>query len=165
MNFVNTWRERFSPVIEWCGDISLLLLRLWLANEFLYAAYHKLGGGLTPPEWFTGLTFPIPFSLFPSQLNWVMVGVTELVCGLAILFGLWARLNALVLLIVTYVAVYSVHFDLGWSGWNQIETEEGYGFKVPLMIGIMLFTVVGQGAGRWSVDRWLRQLGNKGSRV
>jgi len=25
-------------------------------------------------------------------------------------------------------AVYSVHFDLGWAGWNQIETDDGQGF-------------------------------------
>ena len=84
-----------------------------------------------------------------------MVGVTELIFGLALLLGLFSRLSALILLIVTYVAVYSVHFDLSWSGWNQIETEDGLGFKVPLMIGIMLLVVLGQGAGRWSLDRWI----------
>ncbi|MFZ1417134.1 MAG: DoxX family protein [Burkholderiaceae bacterium] len=101
------------------------------------------------------MRFPLPFSLLPASLNWGLVGMTELIFGLALLLGLFSRLSALILLIVTYVAVYSVHFDLSWSGWNQIETEDGLGFKVPLMIGIMLLVVLGQGAGRWSLDRWI----------
>lgn len=155
MSFVYTWIERFKPMTEPLSNASLLFVRIWLAQEFLYASYQKLSGGFTPPEWFADLSFPTPFSLLPPALNWGMVGMTELICGLMLLFGLFTRLSALVLLIVTYVAVYAVHFDLGWSGWNQIETEDGLGFKVPLMISIMLFVTLGQGAGRWSLDQSL----------
>lgn len=154
MNFATIWKERCTPAIEFCSNLSLLVLRIWLAQEFLYAAYHKLGGGFSPPQWFVGLDFPVPFSLLPAGFNWVLVGVTELLCGLAIVLGLWSRLSALVLLIVTYVAVYAVHFDLSWAGWNQIEADDGLGFKVPLMIGVMLFVIFSQGAGRWSLDNW-----------
>jgi len=45
-----------------------------------------------------------------------------------------------------------VHFDLGWAGWRAIETDEGLGFKVPLMLGLMLFAVLTQGPGRFSLD-------------
>lgn len=155
MNSVYTWTERFKAVTKHISDISLWVIRIWLAQEFLYASYQKLSGGFTPPEWFSDLRFPLPFSLLPASLNWGLVGMTELIFGLALLLGLFSRLSALILLIVTYVAVYSVHFDLSWSGWNQIETEDGLGFKVPLMIGIMLLVVLGQGAGRWSLDRWI----------
>lgn len=153
MNFAYTWRKRFNPLIEHWAHLSLLIVRLWLGQEFLYAAYQKLQGGWAAPEWFADLAFPLPFSLLPPSFNWGMVGITELIFGLALVLGLWTRLSALILLIVTYVAVYSVHFDLGWSGWNQIETDDGLGFKVPLMIATMLLVVLGHGAGRWSLDR------------
>jgi putative oxidoreductase len=68
------------------------------------------------------------------------------------MLGLFSRFAALGLLYITYVAVNTVHFDLGWAGWNQIETESGLGFKVPLMVAIMLFAVLTQGAGRYALD-------------
>ncbi|WP_245586986.1 hypothetical protein [Pelistega indica] len=37
-------------------------------------------------------------------------------------------------------------------GWDQIETDDGQGFKVPLMIGLMLITLLGMGAGKISID-------------
>jgi putative oxidoreductase len=70
---------------------------------------------------------------------------------LAVLIGFYSRLAAIGLLFITYVAVYTVHFDLGWAGWNQIETDAGLGFKVPLMLAIMLFAIVTQGGGRYSI--------------
>lgn len=155
MNFVYTWRKQWLPMTKAVSDLSLLVLRVWLAQEFLFSSYTKLAGGLTAPEWFGGLHFPLPYSLLSANLNWILVGTTEAVCGAALLFGLFSRVVALILLYVTYVAVYSVHFDLGWAGWNMIETDDGQGFKVPLMIAVMLLAVLGQGAGRWSLDAWL----------
>lgn len=93
----------------------------------------------------------------PSSPAWAsdaLPGMAEAALGLALALGLLSRLAALGLLFITWVAVYSVHFDLGWLGWNQIETEAGQGFKVPLMLAVMLVAIAVQGAGRWSVDRW-----------
>lgn len=135
-------------------DLGLLALRLWLAQEFIQAGWVKLAAGPTPPEWFAGLALPWPVSLLGTQANWLAAGVVECLAGAALLVGLHSRLAALALLFVTWVAVVSVHFDLGWSGWNQIETDAGLGFKVPLMLAIMLLAIFTQGAGRWSLDRW-----------
>lgn len=156
MNLINIWQKRLQPILKTISDLSLLIVRIWLAQEFLFAGYTKLSAGFTPPEWFTELHFPLPHSILSPTLNWGMVGITELMLGAMILLGIWTRLSALALTYVTYVAIYSVHFDLGWSGWNMIETDNGYGFKVPLMIAVMLFTLVGQGAGRWSIDNMIR---------
>lgn len=155
MRSLLTWRA-WCTTTPWPDGhaLTLLLLRLWLAQEFGMAGYTKLAGGLQPPEWFAGLQFPFPHHLLSPQFNWVMAGGLELLAALVLLVGLGTRAVALVLLYVTYVAVYSVHFDLGWAGWNQIETEAGNGFKVPLMIALMLATVLAQGAGRWSLDAW-----------
>lgn len=145
------WREKAHERVQ---DLGLLALRLWAGQEFLWAGYTKLSAGLPAPDWFAGLNFPFPNHLLPPDLNWVAAGVGELVLGLALLLGLWSRWAALGLLFITYVAVYTVHFDLGWAGWNQIDTEAGLGFKVPLMLGLMLLAIVTQGGGQYALDAW-----------
>jgi putative oxidoreductase len=70
--------------------------------------------------------------------------------SLLLLLGVGSRFASLGLLFVTYVAIYTVHFDLGWAGWNQIETDQGQGFKVPLMLALMLLTILTQGPGRFT---------------
>lgn len=148
MNSLHFWLAKLTDKIR---DLGLLALRLWAGQEFLVAGYTKLSGGIHAPEWFAGLPFPFPLHFLRPDLNWVMAGTGEIVFGIALLIGLYSRLAALGLLFITFVAVYTVHFDLGWAGWNQIETEAGLGFKVPLMLAIMLFAIVTQGGGRFSV--------------
>jgi putative oxidoreductase len=131
--------------------LGLLALRLWASYEFLMAGLAKLQD-LTPPTWFMDLPFPFPHTLLSAPTNWIAAGLLETVLGTTLLLGLFSRWSSAILLYVTYVAVYTVHFDLGWRGWNQIDTEQGLGFKVPLMLALMLWTVLTQGAGRFSLD-------------
>ena len=158
MNSWTTWRvqalERVSVILQ---DLGLLGLRLYAGQEFLLAGWTKLSGCLQAPEWFASLDFPFPHGLLGAQLNWLVAGTGELLLGAALFLGLYSRLAALGLLYITYVAVYSVHFDLGWAGWNQIETEQGQGFKVPLMLALMLLAVFTQGGGQYALDAWRRR--------
>lgn len=153
MNFLTSWRAKAPLQLN---DLGLLALRVWLAQEFVLAGYTKLAGGLQAPEWFAGLAFPLPHGLLGPNLNWLFAGLGEVMFGLALLLGLSTRLAAAGLLYVTYVAVYTVHFDLGWAGWNQIESADGLGFKVPLMMALMLFTLLTQGGGQYALDARLR---------
>lgn len=153
MNFLLSWREK---ALEATNGLGLLALRLWVGQEFVLAGYTKLSGGFEAPEWFAALDFPAIVAWLPIQTNWVAAGVGEMVLGTALTLGLFSRLAAVGLLFITYVAVYTVHFDLGWGGWNQIETEAGQGFKVPLMLAIMLMAIVTQGGGQYAVDAWRR---------
>lgn len=150
MLFLNSFSVKARDKIDGLG---LLLLRLWVGQEFALAGFRKISTGWEAPAWFAGLDFPIPVSWLPANLNWGVAAVAELVLGVALVLGLASRISALGLIVITYVAVYSVHFDLGWAGWNQIDSDAGLGFKVPLMLGIMLAAIVSQGPGRWSLDR------------
>lgn len=158
MNSSTTWsarvRDRCSQLTGSLDGLGLLALRLFAGQEFLFAGWTKLQHGLQAPEWFAGLDFPAPLHLLGPNLNWLAAGLGETVLGAALIVGLFGRVAALGLLFITYVAVYTVHFDLGWSGWNQIDTENGLGFKVPLMLALMLLAVLTQGAGRYSLDNW-----------
>ena len=134
---------------------GLLVLRLFVAQEFVQAGWMKLSAGLAAPEWFAGLDFPALVAWLGPDLNWMAAGFGEVTFGLALALGLAGRLAAAALLFITWVAVYTVHFDLGWAGWNQIEADGGQGFKVPLMLAVMIVCVLLQGAGRLSLDAWL----------
>lgn len=147
-----------AKAFEKLDGLGLLLLRLWIAQEFVSAGVIKLSGGWHAPDWFAGLPFPLPVSLLPIDLNWLVAGLGEVTLGLCLAFGLFSRLAAAGLLFITWVAVYSVHFDLGWAGWNQIETELGQGFKVPLMLAVMLSAILTQGGGRIALDAGLSRL-------
>ena len=119
--------------------LALLLLRLWAGWEFARAGWVKLGGGMQAPAWFRGLDMPIPQSWLPADVNWLAAGILELLLGLALIVGLSTRWAAGLLLYIVFVAVYAVHFDLGW--------------KVPLMLALMLFALFACGAGSFSLDR------------
>lgn len=155
MNSPNFWRGQ-AP--DWAAGAGLLMLRLWVGQEFFMAGLTKLQGGMSAPEWFSGLSFPFPHQWMSPDLNWLAAGVGETMLALALLLGLRSRLAALGLLYITYIAVWTVHFDLGWLGWNQIETEQGLGFKVPLMLTVMLLAILTQGAGAFSLDALMRRV-------
>lgn len=149
MSFYSFYSNKVLKAIDGAG---LLVLRLWLAQEFCSAGLMKLSGGWEAPSWFIGLNFPLPVSWLPYEVNWIVAALAEIILGAALALGLFSRFAALGLLFITWVAVYSVHFDLGWAGWNLIDTDEGQGFKVPLMFAVMLLTIVTQGGGRFAVD-------------
>ena len=161
LSWQDKWIERRGQAqaladraVSLLAPVGPLLLRVWLAQEFVQAGWIKLSGGWSAPDWFTMLAFPIPVRWLPADVNWITAGVLEVTLGLLLLAGLFGRLASIGLLFVTWVAVYSVHFDLSWAGWNQIETAAGQGFKVPLMLGLMLGALVVGGMGRWSLDAW-----------
>jgi len=152
MSSANFWRMQ---VTDRFAGIGSLALRLWVGQEFLVAGLTKLKGGAAAPEWFAGLDFPFPQNLLGPDLNWLLAGVGETVLAIALLLGIGSRIAALGLMYITFIAVWTVHFDLQWQGWNQIETEQGLGFKLPLMLAVMLLAILTQGAGRYSLDAWL----------
>ena len=158
MHLLLIWGEKVQAHMR---DLGLLGLRLWAAQEFLFAGWTKLSAGGAVPAWFEGLDFPFPHQLLGAQLNWLAAGAGELVLGFLLLLGYKSRFAAVGLIYITYVAVYTVHFDLGWAGWRAIETSEGLGFKVPLMLGLMLFAVLTQGPGRFSLDAVQAQMPSK----
>lgn len=145
-----------AKALKSVDGLGLLALRLWVGQEFILAGWTKLASGLRAPAWFAELTFPSLIGWLPTDANWVLAGLGELGLGAGLLLGGCSRLAALGLLFIVWVAIYTVHFDLGWAGWNQIETTAGLGYKLPLMLAIMLTTILTQGAGRYSLDAWWR---------
>jgi putative oxidoreductase len=153
MTSLLSWRDK---ALDRASGLGLLALRLWAGQEFVQAGLTKLSGGVHAPEWFAMLSFPAMVAWMPVDMNWVVAGLGEVTLGCALIAGLFSRFAAMGLLFITYVAVYTVHFDLGWAGWDQIETDAGQGYKLPLMLAIMLFALLTQGPGQYALDPALR---------
>lgn len=141
------------------SDLSLLGLRLILAYEFGEAGLEKFHG----ENWFAGVqsSFPWPLRLVPADLSWALATWTELAAAILLVLGLATRFAAISLLILTGVAIASVHWPANWSSLAELWqgyaiTDSGHGnFKLPLLFAVMLWPLFFIGAGRLSADQLL----------
>lgn len=138
------------------SDLSLLGLRLIMAYEFGEAGLEKLRG----ENWFGHIQdkFPFPLSLVPADLSWLLATWTEILAALLLCFGLATRLSAFALLVLTGVAIVSVHWPASWSSLAELWqgyaiSDKGQGnYKLPLLFALMLLPLVTLGPGRLSLD-------------
>lgn len=151
---------RLEGLGQWLAPLGLRLLLAW---EFWEAGREKFTGS----NWFMNIQdrFPFPFDRVPSDLSWGMATWFELIGGIALALGLATRFFAFSLLILTIVAIASVHWPADWASVRELLlgyaiTDKGHGnYKLPLIFMIMLLPLVLRGAGRASLDallaRWL----------
>ena len=136
--------------------LGLLSLRLLLAWEFGEAGFEKLNGS----NWFADIQdqFPWPFKLISADLNWALATGFEIVGAIALVIGLGTRFFSASLIVLTVVAIFSVHWPESWSTWAELFqgyalTDKGHGnFKLPLIYITMLLPLVFMGPGRLSLD-------------
>lgn len=155
--------SQLSRIGEW---LPQLFLRLILAWEFGEAGFEKLHGS----NWFVDVSFPFPFNLVPPDISWGISTYFEIIGALALALGLATRFFSLSLIILTIVAIAAVHWPEQWSSLSElaqgyrITDKQGDGFgnyKLPLLLLLMLFPLLFNGAGKLSVDYWLRRFAAK----
>ncbi len=125
-----------------CGHKSLkafglLVLRVIVGMVFLYTGYMKLGpnhaGASMMMEKMVGL---------PAGDFWAyFVGGLELVGGLMLILGVYARYATVWLSIIMLVAIFTVHRGAPFMGNN--------GFALPLVLLGACLGIMGTGAGKW----------------
>jgi len=143
----------------WLGLLSLRLLLGW---DFYESGLEKLNGS----NWFMDIQdrFPFPFSIVPPEISWQMATWFELAGGVALVLGLATRFFSVSLLILTAVAIASVHWPESWNTWGELLmgygfTDNGFGnFKLPVIFIGMLLPLILLGPGRLSLDHRLRRL-------
>ncbi len=145
LNAINTW-------------LPQLALRLILAWEFGEAGFEKLHG----TNWFANLSFPFPFNLLPPDFSWGLATFFEIVGAFAIALGLATRFFSLSLIILTIVAIAAVHWPEQWGTLSELWkgysiSDKGFGnYKLPLLFLIMFLPLLFGGAGKLSLDYWLK---------
>jgi putative oxidoreductase len=141
--------------------IGLLSLRLLLAWEFGEAGFEKLHGS----NWFADIQdqFPWPFHLIPADLNWALATGFEIVGAIALVIGLGTRFFSASLIVLTVVAMLSVHWPESWSTLSELFkgyalSNDGFGnFKLPVIYIVILLPLVLMGPGRLSLDALFRR--------
>ena len=154
---VNIARRGFTMLDAVGLWLGLLSLRLLLAWEFGEAGFEKLHGS----NWFADIQdqFPWPFKLIPADLNWAMATGFEIAGAIALVIGLGTRVFSASLIVLTGVAILSVHWPESWSTFSELMqgyalTDKGHGnFKLPLIYIAMLLPLVFMGPGRVSLDQ------------
>lgn len=155
----------YCSVVSWLDRVSSafppLALRILLAWEFGESGYAKLTGS----NWFAELAFPFPFDLLPPAWSWQMATWFELVGALALVVGLATRFVSISLIVLTIVAIAAVHWPAEWNSLAELlrgyrildEAGDGFGnYKLPVIYLVMFLPLLFGGAGRWSVDAWLK---------
>jgi putative oxidoreductase len=157
--------ERLDGAGEWLAPLGLRLLLAW---EFWEAGIEKYRG----QNWFAGIQsdFPFPFNLVPPDISWGIATWFELGGAVALLLGLGTRFFAFSLLVLTMVAIASVHWPMDWQSFKDLAmgyaiSDKGFGnFKLPLIFAVMLLSLVFQGAGKFSLDAVLSGMAGNGQR-
>ena len=144
-------------------QIPPLLLRLILAYEFWEAGMMKYNG----ENWFSHITFPMPFKLLSNDLLWSLGTWIEIIGAVALVLGFGTRVFTLLLMVLTVVAINTVHWSSDWNNLAELWqgyaiSDKGYGnYKLPLLYLIMFMPLLFGGAGCWSLDYMI----NKGRKL
>lgn len=151
-------RAKLNTVGTWLPQLALRLVLAW---EFGEAGFEKLHGS----NWFADLMFPFPFNLLPPDISWGIATFFEIAGAFALVFGVATRFISISLIILTIVAIASVHWPEHWSMFSELvkgyrivdENNDGFGnYKLPALFIVMLFPLLFSGAGKASVDYWIR---------
>ena len=142
----------------WLGLLSLRLLLSW---DFFESGLEKLHGN----NWFADIQekFPFPFNLVAPEISWQMATWFALLGGIALLLGLATRFFSVSLIVLTVVAIASVHWPDSWNTFSELLqgygfTDQGFGnFKLPVIFIGMLLPLMLLGPGRLSLDHLLRR--------
>lgn len=132
-----------------CSDkfssLAPFLLRVVVGAIFLAHGWQKLSGGVDGTAGFLGtLGFPAP------ELFAVLLIAAEVLGGAFLILGLFTHWAAKVLIIVSAVALVSVHLTKGFFVANG-------GYEFILLILVTVISVMITGPGRWSLDSKLRK--------
>ena len=139
------WRVMLDELRKTTNDKPAGVLRLLLGLVFFMAGILKV---VVPflGEAFAGQLVAANIPLYGLSLY--TVPVVETVLGITLLFGLHARLSALIAGVIVMVAIY-VHVVVDDPSLFPLQPVEPI---VPLVILIALLYVLWKGGGAWSVD-------------
>lgn len=124
--------------------LPLLLFRLTLSYGFFMPAVHKFQHYEATVKWFASAGFPYPHFLV------ALTGGFEILGSILLFLGLCTRLISIPLIFIMCVAIFSVHWQYGFSAANN-------GFEIPFYYAVMLLGLLFIGPGKVSIDGWIKK--------
>ena len=148
MNKLLPHYKRFVSIVNNGQSITLLFIRLALAYTFWDTGKKKFEDIASIAEWFQSLEIPAP------TLNAYMATYTELIGALLLVLGLGTRIISIPVIITMIVAIKTVHWENGFPAGDN-------GYEIPLYFILMLLTTLCFGAGKISIDHFIKKYINK----
>jgi len=128
-----------APQTSSAASLGILVGRILLSIMFIVAGYGKLTAIAGTAGWFASIGLPVP------TVTAVVVGLVELVGGIAILVGYQTRIGALILAAFTVAATLIAHTDLA----DQVQQLF---FMKNLSVTGGFLVLAAAGAGALSID-------------
>lgn len=122
------------------ADIGPLAVRIVVGIIFVVHGWMKVGMGIAGTAGFLA-SLGIPF----ASVFAVLLIIGEVIGGLALIVGALTRFWAGVGVIISLVALFTVHLSKGFLISNG-------GYEFILLIGAVMLSLVVTGAGKYSVD-------------
>lgn len=122
------------PLPAWAPNAGLLALRMSVAAVFIYSGVMKLADIDMVSGMFASMGFPV------AEFTAYFVAIVEVVCGGAVLIGLWTRMASILLAITMVVAILTAHLQGPFTA----------AIPAIAMLGSSL-ALAGVGGGKWTV--------------
>ncbi len=162
--FTNRLYLRFACIISYLQPVLLLVIRVffgWLLFRAGQGKWHNVGttdpDAMDPVVLFTKLGIPWP------QFNAYLVCWTEMIGGLLLAAGLFARAAAISVIIPMVVAYLTAHKDSLKDFWNNFwQGDQSFTDQAPFPFLYTALIVLAFGPGKLSLD-WIlgRLVGRK----
>jgi len=141
MNFFSAattfYTKRVLPTLDSVSFLPVFAMRLWIAEIFFSSGLTKLRDWDSTIALFAD-EYKVP--VLPPELAALLGTATELTAPILLVLGLGSRLSAAALLFMTAIIEFTyMHFD------------------AHIVWALMLTLIMFQGAGKLSVDYWLRK--------
>ena len=127
------------------ADVGILILRISVGIVMVAHGLPKIfwKRELFNKKWKKEYGFPLG--------SVIITGIVQVVCGLAIIVGIFTQLSSLILtlnmLVATYVSIWKHNEPF-------LSTPEGKGWDVNFLLVGALITLVFLGGGTWSLGGW-----------
>jgi putative oxidoreductase len=135
-------RTKALATLESLRPLALLLGRLAVGLLFMSTGWGKVHSIPKVTEFFESLHIPAP------GFNAVLVGYSELLCGTALVLGLFSRLATIPLIVSMILAILTAKLPSIHGLFDLVEADEFTYLILLVMIAIL-------GPGRWALDRFV----------
>ena len=136
--------SKIVSIAEKQSDLILLVVRWVVGLVFLQTGWGKLNNLGQVTEYFTSLG--IPFAQYQAP----MAAATEFLGGLFLLVGLGVRWVSVPLTVIMCVAIKT-------AKWAEVEELNDFLGMSEFLYIVLFLTLFTRGAGRFSVDAWIRK--------